>query len=309
MAIRISASRLKSLKQCSWKFYCNEVLKLPETTHPKTIVGSLAHSILECLLNSRHRKHYISIMSGIPSIYNCNSIARLVVWWQNKHKIKPELLEDLNSMVMVVLTLTDYFEEKADEVFKPEHEFLFTICEGKYQIKGFIDRMARTGDLMIIKDYKTQGKRFDEDELANNFQAAMYQMYVMKKFDLKASVQFIMLRHPPTNRTPYKHIQTVSARTKEELEGFESYLEYIGSIFSNFGMEHATMNFCADNPKDKGFCTYVCQFKSGLEYQSLIDANGKLVKNAFMDEILEPDYLSGEKIEIKTYEGCPRFRG
>lgn len=309
-SIRLSASRLKSLQQCSWKFYCNEVLKLPETIHPKTITGTCAHSILECLLNPRHKRHYDLVMSGSKSdqsIYNSPVIKRFVKIYQNKYRLDQVLIDDLDSMVMVVLQLTDYLEKQSDEAFPPEHEFLITIGEQNYQIRGFIDRLARKGDLYLIKDYKTQGKRFDEDELANNFQAAMYQLYIWKKFKSLSTVQFIMLRHPPTKRDPQKHIQVVRPRTPEELAGFEEYLLFIGEIFSNFDQSHAQMHFCADDPKTKGFCTYVCQFRNALTYQSLLDKEGNLLKNVFLNETLTPDISKGETVEIRSYPGCPRF--
>lgn len=154
--IRISASRLNSLDQCSWKFYCEEVLKLPSKTHPKTLVGTITHGILECLLNPRHQDKYNRIIQEPSSVYNCPVVSRYIKIQQNKHGIEQKLIDDIDEMVLLVLKSTDYLDKKADERFAPEHEFKFKIAD-KYEVKGFIDRIYRKNNLYCIIDYKTKG--------------------------------------------------------------------------------------------------------------------------------------------------------
>lgn len=317
--IRLSASRLKSLKQCSWKFWLNEVIKLPEATHPKTIVGSIAHSILEALKKQRHYKHYMMIIGkyddgsgflgpeAIPSIYNSPAVDRLVKFWLVKNPtVTAELIESLDKMVLLVLEETNFFDDGATKVFDPEHEFLFKI-DGKYEIKGFLDKLAIYGPKGLITDYKTQGKKFTQDELDENIQAAIYQMYVYKFFGVPADVEFVMLRHPPKGKDLKKHIQVVPAKTPAELRGIEIYLMHMGKIFQDFTIEYARNNILGNDPdaRKHGFCNYVCQFKDPFAYQSILDFEGKLVKNCGMDQTIE--LKQGESIEIRQHKGCPAF--
>jgi hypothetical protein len=302
--IRLSASRIKEVLSCSWLFYCKEVLKLPETTHPKTLVGSLCHSILECLLNPRHKKHYLVIMAGKKSVYNSEAVTRLIKWWQKKYNLEQKLINDVDAMVLLVLTQTNYLDEGATKTFPPEQEFNL-IIGGKYPMRGFLDRLAIFGDKIIITDYKTQGKVFTQEELDNNIQASVYQSYCKKQYGLPAEVQFIMLRHPPTRVNATKHIQTVPSKTDSELAGIECYLEFMGQIFSNFTEEDAKKTFKCDI--DDGFCWRVCQFRQGRDYKVKLDKEGNIIAGYSINNEPEFDANEGEKIEVRSYKGCPRF--
>lgn len=302
--IRLSASRIKNLLSCSWAFYCIEILKLTEITHPKTLVGSCAHSILECLLNPRHKKHYDLILSGKKSIYNSKSVTKLVQMWQNKYSLPQKLIDEVDAMILLVLTQTNYTDEGATQKFPPEQEFNLTIG-GKYPMRGFLDRLAIFGDKIIITDYKTQGKVFSQKELDENIQASVYQSYCKKKYGLPAEVHFIMLRHPPTRVNATKHIQIVPAKNDRELEGLEYYLEHMGAIFSNFTEKMAHTTFKCDS--DEGFCWRVCQFRQKREYKVKLDKDGNIIAGFNLNDEPEADESKGEKIEIRTYKGCPKF--
>jgi RecB family exonuclease len=298
--IRVSASRIKSLHKCTYKFYLNEVEKLPETTHPKTIVGSICHSIFECLRHPRGRKYYDIILAtgsleGTP-------FTRLVKMWQNKFKIDQSLIDDIDSMVIVALKHTNFYNTGATRIFDPEHEFKLELSNGI--VKGFIDDLAFFGDVAHIRDYKSQKEKFTKKELESEMQAAVYQLYVWKAFKIPAQVEFVLLRHAPTPRHPSLHLQVVKPKTPQQLAGFEIYLESIASTFKNFGLEEAFADFAADDPKRKYFCEYICQFKNPLMYQSVVK-DGVVVKNYLItdDIALNP----GESIQIRDYKGCPKF--
>jgi hypothetical protein len=304
-AIRLSASRLASLELCSFKFYCNEVLKLPEAPNAKTVTGSCLHSILEALIKPKHRKHY-ELIKAAQSIHASPAISRLVRWWKVKHSIPEDIIADVNPMTLLVINDTDFFCEGAEELYPPEHEFLFETKTAP--LKGFIDKLARYKDYMKIIDYKSKGKRFTDDELRNNYQASVYQLYVWKKFKLKSIVEFVMARHAPTKRTPDKHLQIVPAKSEAQLRGFEIYLESVGERFQSFGLEDAYSDFAAHDPKRKSFCQYVCQFKNAFDYIAVLkktDKGNELVKTYSMDAKIE--LAEGEFSEIRHFNGCPAF--
>jgi len=297
----LSASRLKTFLSCSWVFYCEYILKLPGVTHPKTKLGSLAHTIFEVLQKPRHKKHYDAILSGKKSIYNSKAVSRLVKICLDKNPdITPVLSADLDSLVLVGLE-TDFFCLGAEKVLPPEHEFLLEIDGMK--IKGYIDILAFYKDKIKIRDYKSQGKRFTEDEMENNIQAGIYQLYANEKFNQQAEVEFVMLRHPETKRMPNKHLQVVPPYSKGELEGFVQYLKYLDELVQNFSLETATDNLKAE--KDSGFCKRVCSFREPMEYYILLDKNGEIAQSAKKQEQLT--IKEGQTIEKKFYSGCPYF--
>jgi len=205
-------------------------------------------------------------------------------------------------MVLLAINETDFFFDGAEKVFDPEHEFLIEIKTA--MIKGFLDVFTVYKDRAVIRDWKSKGSKFTAKELESNFQASVYQLYVWKNFKLPAEVEFVMLRHPPTSRTPKKHMQVVPAKTAAQLKGFELFLEHMGTVFKNFNLEDAYSNFAADDPARKSFCQYVCQYKNPFEYQAILK-NEKLVRTAFLNEL--PNLQEGETVEIRTHKGCPKF--
>ena len=54
----LSASRIKTLQQCSWKYWCNYKLKLPDKSNDGASRGWICHLIFELLGEPRHKKHY-----------------------------------------------------------------------------------------------------------------------------------------------------------------------------------------------------------------------------------------------------------
>jgi hypothetical protein len=298
--IRVSASRIKSLSKCSYKFYLNEIEKLPETTHPKTIVGSICHSIFECLKRPRHRKYYDTIVK--TGTLNGTPFKRLVKMWQTKHNIDQVLINDIDAMIMVALKHTDFYHKNATKIFDPEHEFKMELKTGI--VKGFIDDMAFFETGGKIRDYKSQKEKFTKKELESEMQATIYQLYVWKKFNIFAEVEFVMLRHAPTPKHPTLHLQVVPPKTAVQLKGFEIYLEHMGTVFKNFGLDDAYADFAADDPRRKSFCEYVCQFKNPFEYQC-VTKDGALVKNYFLNDSIS--LKEGEKLEIRKHLGCPKF--
>src|ERR1035437_2292037 len=170
---RVSASSIKALLQCSMAFYYERILRLPTKVWPRTVMGSLCHSVFECLRHPRHRHHYDTITAPKTSVdYTLSpALARLVRAWKVKHAIADELLADLNAMLYVGLLLIDFHWTQADKdetgvpkTHGPEHEFDLVLEDGT-EVKGFIDDMGEMADIMVVRDYKSQKQRFTADEL------------------------------------------------------------------------------------------------------------------------------------------------
>jgi hypothetical protein len=298
---RLSASRLKLLSDCTWRFYASEYLLWPEKVWPRTHLGTIAHAVLEALYRDRHRKTHDAIKEA-GTIYVSPSVSRLVRILQVKLNISDELIADIDPMVMLALTQTNFLDVGAIRRFDPEHEFTMTLPSGG-KVRGYIDKMAEYSDEWIVWDFKSQKNRFTKDELDDSFQSMTYQWYVYRTFGKLATVKYVMLRHPPTNRTPEKHIQITPPATPEQLEGFESYLDYIHGQINQFGLQEARSGMKTD---DDGFCRNVCSYFTPKTYISIRKKSTKeLVKN-YLPEFA-PQPKEDEYAEEAHHSGCPRW--
>jgi len=297
---RLSASRVTSINECSMKFYLKEYLHIPEKIFPRTVIGNVAHSVLEALRRAKHRKHYDAVFAA-GTIYASLAITRLVKIWQNKHKIAQELIDDVDPMVMLVIQKTNFMDEGADETFDPEHEFTLTLPSGG-KVKGFVDRFARHGDVIIGWDYKSQKEKFTKKKVINSFQGLTYQLYFYRKFGLLAWIKFVLMRHPPTKRTPEMHLQIMKPSTPEQLNGFEMYLDSLHTIIQNFGWKEACSNF----HKDDGFCRNVCSYYRPMEYLALKKKETNELVGTFM--IDNPPHVPDDcYVETLYFKGCSKF--
>lgn len=321
---QLSASRLKTLSSCSWVFYAQEILKLPQDSNPKTQLGSICHLILEVLSNPRHRHHYDKIMTFPESIHNSRAVSILASKLIIKYNIPYEIAIDLDDLVLVALR-NDFFFEGAKEVLPPEYEFI--LDTGKYRIKGLMDMVAIYDDYVLIRDYKTQKNKFSDEELKNNIQAKVYQLAIKKLFNKPAKVEFVLLRHPGTNDNRTNHLQVVECASNEELGGLEFYLENVAEYVEDFGEEKGRLEFAYDKgfPEDNSFSgriqcgrfppghlkksgepAWECFAKSSKDYYVLINKDGKILKSSL--DKSELSMQDGYKIEKRRYNGCPRWQ-
>jgi len=70
---KLSASRMKSLEDCSYKYYCNYLLKIPQKQNDGACRGLVCHTIFELLLGKKHKSHFDIIMErglteGSPAV-------------------------------------------------------------------------------------------------------------------------------------------------------------------------------------------------------------------------------------------------
>lgn len=299
-ARRISASRLKSMNECTYKFYASEYLRVPEKVWPKTHAGSCVHSVLEALNRDKNRDLY-TLTKETQTIYSSPALTRLVRAWQYKTQMQDKIVTDIDPMTLVAINHTNFLDEGAVKRYGPEYEFDMTLSNGG-KIKGFIDRMADFGHgRWIITDYKSQGKRFTQSELENSFQSKMYQWIVWKRFGALAEVHYIMLRFPPTKKEPTRHIQITMPPTEAQLRGFEHYLEHSYETIVQFGLQDAYGYF----KEDEGFCRNVCTYFRPTDYISIKKRDTNILVGNYMPGT-EPPLAADEYSEILHHEGCPK---
>lgn len=294
----LSASRIKTLETCSWVYWNNYHIKVPQAQNDGALRGTICHTIFELLLNKKHLKNYKRIIKK-NSIDGDKGVDKLVRKLSKKVRLDESNYKLLNDMILVGLK-NDFFGE-AGEIVKPEYDFNIKNKAPKYHIKGFIDKPIKIKKEMHIIDYKSSKYKFRGDDLEANIQAMMYSLASKKIWPkLKPIVKFLFLRFP---KQPVQELKF----TDEQIKGFEYYLEHINDYVNKFNEESACANFAVDNDKNKWMCQiggWKCPYKDPYEYYAKVDNNGKIIETS-----LENDFknIEGFKIEIKKYEGCPKF--
>jgi hypothetical protein len=294
----LSASRIKTLETCSWVYWNNYHTKVPQTQNDGALRGTICHTVFELLLNPKHKHHYKKIIKQ-NSINGSPAVTRLVRKLKAKVDLNPSNFEILDQMIMVGLK-HDFFGE-GGEIVKPEYPFELKNEKPKYHIKGFMDKPIKKNKEMHIIDYKSSKYKFRGDDLEANIQAMMYSLASLKIWPkLKPIVKFLFLRFPK------RPIQELTF-TKDQIKGFEHYLEHINDYINKFDEKSAEANFAADNEKNKWMCqigSWRCPYKDQFEYFVKIDKNNHIIESNLNGSFKDID---GFKIEKRVYQGCPKW--
>ena len=308
----LSASRLKTLETCSWSYWCNYHLKLPQKQNEGALRGTVCHLVFEMLIKKKHKKHFTLITRG-DNIRGSSAVFRLIM----KHLSQMEESFDLpmtnednmklmNDMILVGLRC-DFFG-RGGKVDSPEHEFLIKNENPAYKIRGFIDKpiLYKKNKQIKIVDYKSSKYKFRGEELHSNIQAMVYTLASKKEWKgYKPTIEFQFLRFP---RQPLQQLQFTDA----QLDGLEYYLSHAFGVINNFTEETATTNYAADTKKNSWLCKigkWRCPYIDPYDYFVAVNNKGEETNKALKKKDLQKILKKGEKIEKRSYEGCPRHKG
>jgi len=306
----LSASKIKTLENCSHLYWVKYGLGLPDKTNSGALRGTVCHNVFECLLNPRHEKHFKAIKNG-GSIKKSKVVDRYVLSYLNRVDIEKygdtfQFNYELIDKMIVVGLKNNFFGNKGAYIEKPEIGFEIKNKKPAYNIRGFIDKPVEYPDKgeVVIVDYKSSKGKFRGEELHSNVQAMMYSLAARELWpDLEPSVEFLFLRFP---KSPLQRLKF----SKEQLDGFEFYLEQANEVINSFTEEDAKSNYAADKKKNSWMCaagaTWVCPYRDPFEFFSLVDKNGKQISSSMKDDFSEEDRKLGS-VKKKTYAGCPRF--
>jgi ATP-dependent helicase/DNAse subunit B len=307
----LSASRLKTLETCSWSYWCNYHLKLPQKQNEGALRGTVCHLVFEMLVKKKHKKHFNKI-SKAGTIKASEAVHRMVM----KHLTQMEKSFDLpmtneenTELVddMIVVGLKCDFFGWGGKVDKPELEFLLESKDPEYKIRGFIDKpiVYKKGKKIKIVDYKSSKYKFRGEELHSNVQAMVYTLAAQKEWPgYTPTVEFQFLRHP---KSPLQQLKF----NEDQLRGLEYYLAHTFQIVNNFTEETAITNYAADKKKDSWLCKigkWRCPYIDPYDYFVIVDKNKEEIKKSFKKKELQNVLKKGDKIEKRTYEGCPRHK-
>jgi ATP-dependent helicase/DNAse subunit B len=298
----LSASRIKTLEDCSWKYWCNYHEKIPQTQNDGACRGTVCHTIFELLLNKKHKKHFERIMErGFTAA--SKPVARLIKTLLLKSGCHSEENHEM-CLDMVYVGLNSDFFGKGGAVDKPEIRFTIKNKNPEYEIMGFIDKKIKYKDKIKIVDYKSSKRKFPAKDLESNIQAMAYTLAAKRKWPKSSKnveVEFLFLKFP---RQPSQQITI----PQEQLDGFEHYLAHMYKIINSFTEGQAKTNYAKDKMETKFFCKagkhWKCPYLEPFDYYSLESEDGEILKGSFTkSELGSPK--DGQKIIKKKYEGCP----
>jgi hypothetical protein len=315
----LSASRIKTLENCSWLYWVNYHLKLPQIQNEGAKKGDICHRVFELLLDKKHNKKFKKIITS-DSITEIPAIERLIKIYAKKLQLELNHEKSLQIHRMIMVGLKTDFFVKGGKIISPEYKFEIYNENPEYLIKGFIDKPAVKKDTIIIDDFKSSKKKYEGEDNESNIQAMMYSLASTKLWpDKKPLVRFIFLQFPEEPLMPVSF-------NSDTLKGFEYYLASIQKRVNEFSEGCATRDFAFDKAnvgagefKGKLICGYAtypnqkkkdgnpmwhCPYKFAFHYYA-IKKNDVLVYTTFDANVVLKE---GETIHPMKYDGCPKFR-
>lgn len=292
-------------------------------------MGSICHTIFECLGNPRHATLYKKIIKK-QDIYSCESVKRLVHAFCRKNGIfEEQFLTKINSMTLEGLNY-DFFGMKLGKPTEAISEKKFDISvneDGKnYRILGFIDKLFlfKRKKMALIRDFKTSKKRFEGQDVDANIQHLIYCLAVKHLYPdfVKRQMEFLFLQFDCNG----KGNMTMEHVDDYELEGLEFLLTEIQNTINSFGEKTAKSNLAwhkgypeakegfagklvcgsakfAGELKADGSLKWHCPFKFPFDYYVSYDKDGNFISSSYD----KPVKTSGVKVKKMRYTGCPVF--
>ena len=332
--VKLSASRLKTAKTCSWLYWSKYHLKLPDKTNDGAARGTICHLILECFGNKRHRPTYRKIIKA-KDIFVSPAIKRLVY----KHAVVLSVNDDANVDLIKKMALAglehDFFGTKKGTLSESHSEYEFDLHvkdeERDYCIKGFIDKLFlyKKNKSAIIRDFKTSKQLFKGDDETKNLQDYMYSLAVRHLFpDYKnRHSEFLFLKFDLGGKGAMRMRKLSDAK----LNKFERELTKSQTYLEKFSERQAKANYAADKPRPKdgsfggqivcGFAKFRgqlkkdgnpmwhCVYKFPFDYYALYDEKNHLISTEFPENynILVQKRKKNHVIKKMHYAGCPRW--
>ena len=317
---KLSASRIKTAQTCSWTYWCNYKLKLPDAGNDGSSRGTICHNVFE-LLGDKHKREYNKIIKD-GTIWNTKVVASQVKKEAEELNVNDQENLDLIDEMIVNGLRCDFFGDENEKPALAESERFFDIEIDKpelgirYAIRGFIDKLFVYKDnSVIIRDFKSSKSVFKGKEITDNLQNLIYCLavkhlmpetepqseFLFLRFDLEAD----LLGNPGKGRLKMDKI------SNEELEGFEYQLTQFQNYLDNFDEESAKSNLAAtqDYLKDGTFggplacgkdgykmsrgepvldkngepiLAFICPFRKPREYWALKDSEGNLKRQRLL---------------------------
>lgn len=325
---KLSPSRIETLNTCSWSYYANYNLNLPNAANSGSGTGSALHNLFETTLKNRKRHEWKvnkiikdGTIKVVPSVDRYLKILCAKEGYPydlqivNKDKSAMISVEDYVDPMAVTGFKTEFYGEEGEEfIAEQDHEIDYHDKKNgiRFIVRGFIDKMflkkGENGAVERVRicDYKSSKQKFSPEKMTSNVQALIYQMFAHDLYPKakKVTMRFIFLQFA---KNPHLDALQVSP---EIIKGFRYHLSDLFKKINNFGEKDAYENFAKDNGghflcggergfqeiKDKktGQKTvtsqpkWQCPHKDPYDFYVLSDKDGKVLKSVRDQEDLKP---------------------
>lgn len=224
-----SHSGLSCFESCPRQYHYRYVLGIEvDTESVEAFVGKLVHEVLERL--------YQFVAEGrVPKLEHV--LARFDAWWQER--LDPARIRIARAgssfaeyREIGLRCLTRFYRRRypfdEDETLGLEEMVHFSLDEnGRYRMRGIIDRVARARDGSIeIHDYKTGRRVPSQDRLDQDRQLALYQIGISERLGSSTPVRLVWhylavdaLR--TSSRTP-EQLRALRERTMQLIDRIEA---------------------------------------------------------------------------------------
>ena len=318
--VKLSASRIKTAQGCSWKYWANYKLKLPQKGNDGSNRGTICHDIFETLGSDEYLDEYKKILDS-GTVMGSEKMSKTLLDHAKELKVDDEENIELMDMMIMRGLLFDFF---GDEEAKPteaisEKEFNIEINEQgkKYKIRGFIDKLFLYSKekRAVIRDFKTSKQLFKGKEITDNLQDLMYCLAVKHLYPeyTDRDVEFVFLKFDLEKDllgARGRGLLKMNKLSEDELDGFEYQLSGIQEYLENFNEDDAKSNFAANQsyPSDGTFggplmCgkegfkqsrgelvlndqgekipNFICEHRKPMVYYVLLNENKEILSSAF----------------------------
>jgi len=245
--VMYSHSKISTFEQCPLKFKFRYIDYLPPDFKQSIegFLGNKVHETLEWIYNKVGDKEFE--LDEVIQYY-------LKKWNQDFNKEIKIVNEELDAEYYFnkgIKFLINYFFANSpfkDNTIATEKEIFITLdIEGKYKLKGYIDRIVHNKDpkILEIHDYKTSGYLKTQEELDNDRQLALYSLGIKDSFGEVKEIFLIW-------HFLYFNKKMISKRTEPQLEQLKQ------EIINLIKKIEATKEF---PPNPSGLCKW-CEFRS-----------------------------------------------
>ncbi len=244
-----SHSRLACFEQCSLKFKYKYIDKLKAETEQtiEAFLGSRVHEALEKLYQDKKFQKNTTLEELLAYFKSewakqCND--EIVI-------VRKDFSKE-NYYDMGVHFITEYYNKNApfNQTKTLGLETLVTLDlngDGKYKLRGYIDRLACNGDnLFEIHDYKTGAHLPAQDMLHQDRQLALYAIAVKKMYPQAKKIDlvwhFLAFNQEMRSSRTDEELEALKKETAERIDTIESAKEFKAK-------ESALCNWCEFAPR------------------------------------------------------------
>jgi putative RecB family exonuclease len=188
-----SHSRIASFEKCPLQYRYRYIDRIKRDTQSiEAFLGNRVHEALERLYQEAARGRAPALADLIDSYHRD---------WETKFSDRitivragdgPDLYRRRGESCLATYYARHHPFDQAETVGLEERVQMALDGEGRYQVQGFIDRLARAADgVLEIHDYNTSNTLPRPEDLKRDRQLSLYQMAVQKRFPEDREVRLI----------------------------------------------------------------------------------------------------------------------